>query len=699
MALSSHLLNAALSYAEIGYKVFPVKPNAKTPLTEHGVLDASLDEEQIRAWWAKFPTANIGLSAEGLFVIDVDGAENPWPIDPNLAASLLGGPIVLTPRGGRHYYLAKPPGMKLQNTASVIAPGVDTRTDGGYLVAPPSQINGKSYRWIEDIIPHPSTKGMTDVWKFFDVSKVMPNPSKIPVAPYKILREKVPEGERHIFLVSLAGYLNRANLSAEAIFQSLWAENIARCDPPEERIEIEKIITSVVKSYHPNSVTTAIAEGEGERLKIRSEEKRVAEISSKEEKRRADDPGPIPDHLLRIPGYVSEVMDYSLSTAPYPNKVLAFCGALSLQSLLAARKVRDEADNRTNLYLLGLANSATGKDWPRKVNHKIVEGTDFETLIGDSFGSAEGIEDTMEHCRKFLFQHDELDALIHNIGNEKEPRYVNIMRTLLQLYTTSNSRFCRRKLAGEKEPVFINQPCLSLFGTAIPKYFYNALTEKLLSNGFFGRLIILESKSREKGQEATVLNPPARLRKIAAWWDDLRTVEGDMEELNPEPLLVGNGEGVVEKLREIRETTEDEYKTCENRGDIAGMTLWGRVGEHTRKLALIYAVSENHLHPHVTVRGVEWAWEFVSHVTRRMLFMGREMGNVSGAFEKDCQKIIIALRESPKYTMERTPLYRKLKKPKSYFNELLDTLVETEEIEALEVNTKGRKKHLYRLKC
>ena len=43
------------------------------------------------------------------------------------------------------------------------------------------------------------------------------------------------------------------------------------------------------------------------------------------------DPGPVPEELLRIPGFVSEVMDYCLATAPYPNRVMAFCGALALQ--------------------------------------------------------------------------------------------------------------------------------------------------------------------------------------------------------------------------------------------------------------------------------------------------------------------------------------------------------------------------------
>ena len=55
--------------------VFPLHPGKKTPITEHGCKDATVDENQIRMWWAKWPTANIGLACgdqTGLYVVDID---------------------------------------------------------------------------------------------------------------------------------------------------------------------------------------------------------------------------------------------------------------------------------------------------------------------------------------------------------------------------------------------------------------------------------------------------------------------------------------------------------------------------------------------------------------------------------------------------------------------------------------------------
>ena len=69
------MLEHALKYAALGWKIFPLAPGQKTPITAHGVKDATSDPEQIRRWWTDWPTANIGLacgSESGVYVIDVD---------------------------------------------------------------------------------------------------------------------------------------------------------------------------------------------------------------------------------------------------------------------------------------------------------------------------------------------------------------------------------------------------------------------------------------------------------------------------------------------------------------------------------------------------------------------------------------------------------------------------------------------------
>ena len=66
MALNSaeeHMLRCALVYAdELGWPVFPCKPNQKVPNCPHGVHDATTDTERIERWWGSHPNDNIGLA-------------------------------------------------------------------------------------------------------------------------------------------------------------------------------------------------------------------------------------------------------------------------------------------------------------------------------------------------------------------------------------------------------------------------------------------------------------------------------------------------------------------------------------------------------------------------------------------------------------------------------------------------------------
>ena len=253
-----------------------------------------------------------------------------------------------------------------------------------------------------------------------------------------------------------------------------------------------------------------------------------------------DDPGPMPDELLHVPGFISELMAFCLETAPYPNEVMAFCGALTLQAFLAGRKVRDPGDNRTNLYLLGLAHSAAGKDWPRKVNIRVLHEVGLADCLGERFASGEGIQDALFLSPSMLFQTDEIDGLLQSINKSRDARHENIMSTLLTMYSSANSVFPMRRKAGKEPPGVINQPSLVIFGTAIPNHYYEALSERMLTNGFFARMLILECGRRGAGQEPQIRDLPPRILEAASWWRDFQSGGGNLETHHPVPAVVSH---------------------------------------------------------------------------------------------------------------------------------------------------------------
>ncbi len=203
------------------------------------------------------------------------------------------------------------------------------------------------------------------------------------------------------------------------------------------------------------------------------------------------DPGHLPERLFRVPGFVERVMEFTLSNAPYPNIGLAFCGAMALQSFLAGRKVCTTGDLRTNIYLLALAGSGTGKEFPRKVNSQILFQVGMSASLGDKFASGEGIQDALVRTGCMLFQNDEMDGVLRQINLDRENSRESIPNILLTLYTSAGDVYPIRVKANQKEAIHVDQPHLTLFGTATPQYFYESLSKRMLTNGFFARLNII----------------------------------------------------------------------------------------------------------------------------------------------------------------------------------------------------------------
>ena len=408
------------------------------------------------------------------------------------------------------------------------------------------------------------------------------------------------------------------------------------------------------------------------------------------------DPGPLPETLLRVPGFVSEVMDHCLATAPYPNVSLAFCGALALQSLLAGRKVRDRADNRTNLYLLALAYSSVGKDWPRKVNTHIMHGAGMVTALGEKFASGEGIQDALFLTPAMLFQTDEIDGLLQSINKARDARHENIMGTLLTMYSAANSIYPMRRKAGKELPGVIDQPCLVVYGTAIPTHYYEALSERMLTNGFFARMLIVESGPRSVGQEPGIIDPPVSVMDVARWWVEFSPGTGNLESWHPQPLIVEANDDARELLAEARLTSEAEYASAEVRGDPVGTTVWGRVPEQIRKLSLLHAVSVSHLTPRIDVVAVQWATDFMLHQTRRMLFMAHNHV-AENPFHGDCLKLLRKLRDAPNQQLAHSVLLKRMKTDAKTFQELVTTLEQQGDLLTVTQATAGRPQRHYRL--
>lgn len=144
--------------------MFPLKAKSKQPATRRGLNEATTDTDTVRAWWEKWPTANVGVvtGPSGLVVVDMDDLEAAFvlgkrglALPPTLAAS--------TSKGYHFYYLA-PEGVELKPTVGRLpgagdTPGMDLRAGPSYVLAPPSiHPGGSRYQWVTTwaTVPQPA---------------------------------------------------------------------------------------------------------------------------------------------------------------------------------------------------------------------------------------------------------------------------------------------------------------------------------------------------------------------------------------------------------------------------------------------------------------------------------------------------------------------------------------------------------------
>jgi len=250
-------LDIALKHAGRGWKVFPLfspTPEGKCTCSrvdckhpgKHprvGSKDgpgwqdlATTDPKAIQAWWKKWPDANIGIAtgkASGLAVLDVDG-----PAGEDVVKKM-GVPKTCTVRTGkgRQFYL-KYPGFIVKNKVQAF-PELDSRGDGGYVVAPGSlHASGKVYYFEEGLSPEATPPAPVPKW-WLDVVRDGGVRSE-----EKAKKGPIKAGGRNSHLASLAGSLRDKGLSAEAIEVALLDFNKRHCQPPLDDSEVKGIAAS-----------------------------------------------------------------------------------------------------------------------------------------------------------------------------------------------------------------------------------------------------------------------------------------------------------------------------------------------------------------------------------------------------------------------------------------------------------------------
>lgn len=231
-------MEAAISLAENGIPVFPLNPKDKTPITKNGVKDATTDISKIKAWWIKWPLANVAVpmgKASGLIAVDIDYKDG---CDPKFLEKLPPTVIVKSPNGGHHAYFKYKNGPIKNNLK--LEKGATIRSDGYYFVVPPSELGGgKCYEFINGDL----TKVDLDPPEWFSELGISDVENRKPFEWPGTIHDGQGREEN---LFKLASSLRSKNLSYDLILAGLIAAN-NDCVPLKPMSDLERIAKSVCR--------------------------------------------------------------------------------------------------------------------------------------------------------------------------------------------------------------------------------------------------------------------------------------------------------------------------------------------------------------------------------------------------------------------------------------------------------------------
>ena len=672
--------DAAIAYARLGYRVFPILPGLKKPagaLVEHGVNDATGAEATIRCWFAREPKANIGLACEGLIVIDCDPG-NDWPGAQRLQAEAQ-CPMQCTPRGGRHFLFRRPEDKLWINSQSRLAHKIDTRTDGGYIVAAPSHtIDCPDEKTVEgdyvlqsplppiDEVPYPPDWLIAELdAKFAPKWARLPPPSApVPASETDVVARAIAylaacpaavsgqSGHNQTFAVTQA-LLNGFCLEPETALRLLRDHYNPRCEPPWSEKELQHKVDSAEK--HPSEKPRGwLKDHSLDELPAWADISGIVGMSADSGKCSTDilqngqcstdishsgwiavdsddaedpvteepDPGGFPERLLDVPGFIGEMSRFVAETNHTRQPVLALSGALAFQGFLAGRKVRDPLDTRTNVYVLALAETCCGKERARDVCKGLLnEYSDRgRAMYFERPASYQGVQRKVYRQPQCILLWDEIGQSLRTYRKaEHSPHLQGIMRTITEFFSSANNIYCSDSHSDDKHDYTIVQPNLVVYGTSTPDELFAGLTLDSIKNGFCGRMILFEGDNDPEDADQDEVPPlPKALIEAVGQWLAFSPPGNDLNAVMPNPLVVPRTAAAKAVFHDLLE----QQRASRRHEDPIHRALWGRSVEKASQLALIHACSKygpDKRRLQIDREAAEWACEVVRHATRRIL--------------------------------------------------------------------------------
>ncbi len=645
----NELFKAARFYVSLGMLVFPLKAGLKTPATLHGVKDATTDLKKIEAWWANAPNSNVAIACgNGLCVIDVDVSQESGVkgfVSLQEFGSLPPTACQTTPRGGKHFLFQVDPEIPSAGKIGFRL-GIDIKSTGGYIVAAPSvctdgEGTGNRYRWVDGHslgqIPLANLPSVFYCQAECLVQGRPAEPATEPANELLLNRAKSYLDEIEGAVQGCQGHaklfwacqcmVNGWCLSDSDALQLLWGYYNPKCSPPwdytddAERRDFERKVTEARKNPPRDYVIGWLIEEEIDPAVLPDLPALLANHLAGEAKvATVVNPSEL-GFLCQPPGLLGGLCAWINSTAMREQPFLTLGCSLTFLGAIMGRKVRDTNGSRTNLYCMSVADSSAGKNnAPYQIRRLCDVAGVNDMLGGNDIASDASIESRMAKHTSTFFLLDEIGFLLTHIKSGRSNHQAQIIKVLMDLYSSAGSTFKGREYADEENQRTIVQPCCCLFGTSTPDRFQTGISSEELTDGWLSRCLVFFSNSfPDKDYDRPEVPVPQHLAEsVAMWWGRNTIPQKDGNSLAP--FQAPDGVVPVPIVVPTNHTAEMSFrrfnKHCESKGRASRDVgpLWFKAEENARRIALIVAAGSSFHEPVITDAISDYSTRLVNYL-------------------------------------------------------------------------------------
>lgn len=321
------------------------------------------------------------------------------------------------------------------------------------------------------------------------------------------------------------------------------------------------------------------------------------------------------------PGLLGEIARWMMTVFYRPIPEFAMLGSIALLSVIFGRRFETPTGSGLNLYLVGLASTAAGKDDALDAAQTLLEECGMWHLIGpQDITSDSSIETALRASPCFLMPMDEIGVFLQGMSARNAGGFEKrVRKAFLELYSKSTKRWSGKQradpsLINSQAPIFC--PTISILGFSVVDGFYDGLTEQNLSDGFVNRLTVVmpEGKVESNTMRPRVTVPAGLVASVKEAASAAAEMAGNLAAVaartpNMKPLLnrIGWESDAVRKHWFAIE--QRQLVAIDRDPSIQGVI--GRSAEQTLKLASIRALSRDPASPAVALSDVEWAYEIV----------------------------------------------------------------------------------------